>query len=436
MNASQSDLGTLIKTNGSGKKSPIRTILILVAVVVVGVGGWFYWNQQVQARNAISPYITEPVARGDIALTITATGNLEPTNEITVGSELSGTALEVYADTNDAVTKGQILAKLDTTKLQQQRDSLHATLLSANAKVAQAKATLKETQATLARQQELHRLSGGKVPSRADMDTAIASADRATADLEVAEASVKEAEAQVAINKTDLEKSVIKSPIDGIVLTRSIEPGQTVAASFNTPELFIIAEKLEHMKLKVAVAEADIGRVANGQPATFAVDAWPNRTYSAKVTKVAYGSSVTDNVVTYETELVVSNDDLTLRPGMTATTDIHVAESKGTLLIPASALRFNPDTAMASGQQTGQQQTFVQSLMPGPPRSMTAKRPEGDDGKKASNGDGTAHIWILRDGHPEPLTVKIGLSDGRHVEISGEGVTENLPVIIRATATR
>ena len=376
-----------------------------------------------------SPFVTESLKRGDISLTITATGNLEPTNEVTVGSELSGTTLEVYVDTNDRVTKGQPLAKLDTTKLSQQTAASRAAVVSAKAKVAQAEATLKESEADLARQQELHRLSGGKVPSAAELATSVATADRAKADLLSAQAAVGEAEAQVLINESDLSKAVIKSPIDGIVLTRDLEPGQTVAASFTAPELFVIAEKLEHMKLKVAVAEADIGRVATDQHASFTVDAWPSRAYSASVLKVSYGSAVTDNVVTYETELQVANTDLSLRPGMTATADIRVAESKNVFLVPSAALRFDP-AASASQPASAAKKSFVQSLTPMPPRQNSKP---GKTEAPAKSAPGSARIWVLRDGRPEAIPVTIGIADERYTEVSGEGLTEGLPVITRAT---
>jgi HlyD family secretion protein len=285
-----------------------------------------------------------------------------------------------------------------------------------------------ESDATLARQQDLQRLSGGKVPSKLDLDTAVATADRARANRLSAQAAVSQAQAQVLINETDLGKAIVKSPIDGIVLTRSIEPGQTVAASFTAPQLFIIAEKLERMKLEVAVAEADIGRVAKGQPSTFTVDAWPDRAYTASVTVVSYGSAVTQNVVTYETDLEVSNDDLSLRPGMTATADIRVAEAKGVFLVPTAALRFVPAApgALASGAA---KKTFVQSLIPMPTRNRSRPAAAGDG--QTAQGAG-ARIWVLRAGRPESLAVRLGLTDGRDTEISGEGLVEGLVVILRA----
>ncbi len=419
------DLAAAIKGGGTGRNTRWLILAALVAVAL-GAGGWFWWRRVEAAKNQAPPYATAVLQRGDISLTITATGNLFPTNQVVVGSELSGTTLEVYVDFNDHVTKGQPLVKLDTTKLAQETASSRAAVKSAQALVTQAEATVKESAAALARQQELQRISGGKVPAKLDVDTAIAAADRAAANLLSAQAAVGEAQAQVLINESDLGKAIVKSPIDGIVLTRSIEPGQTVAASFTAPQLFIIAEKLERMKLEVAIAEADIGRVAKGQKSTFTVDAWPDRAYTASVTIVADGSAVTNNVVTYEADLDVANDDLSLRPGMTATADILVAESKNVFLVPTAALRFVPATA-AAATAVAAKKSFVQSLIP-----MIGRRNAANKDPVAKPAVADAHVWILRDGQPVSIPVKLGLSDGRDTEIAGAGLTEGLLIILRA----
>jgi HlyD family secretion protein len=413
------DLAKAIQASGSKGHFKRNAILGLI-VIALSLGGW-YWRSRIEkAKQQVPLYVTEPLTRGDVFLTITATGNLEPTNEVTVGSELSGITLEVNADINDRVTKGQQLAKLDTSKLLQQTESNRAAVRAAQARVTLAEATVKESAALLARQQELQRISGGKVPSKA----IIATAERAKADLLNTQAGVGTAEAQVRINENDLGRAIIKSPIDGIVLTRSIEPGQTVAASFTAPQLFVIAEKLERMILKVTIAEADIGRVEKGQKATFTVDAWPDRTYSAVVSVVSYGSAVTQNVVTYEADLDVSNDDLSLRPGMTATADIGVAASQNVFRVPTAALRFNPATAAKTGPA---KKSFVQSLIPMPTRNRS--RPEASD--KDDKAKPAAHLYILRDGKAESIPIKAGLTDGRYTEVSGEGLSEGMLVILR-----
>jgi len=426
------DLGILI---GSTQTThPLRWMLWLAGAAIVLSAAWFVWDRTHEPAAPPSAFVTEPLERGEISLTITATGNLEPTNEVTIGSELSGTVSEVYVDINDRVTKGQSLAKIEVRRLAQQTDSSRAALNSAKAKVNQVQATLQENEASLSRLRELHKLSGGRTPSKADMVTAESSVARAKADLGSAEASVLQAAADVKANENDQAKSMIISPIDGIVLTRSLEPGQTVAASFTAPELFIIAENLEHMKLKVAVAEADIGRVEKGQEATFTVDAWPDRSYTATVTKVSFGSAVTDNVVTYETELEVSNKDLSLRPGMTATADIRVAEREEVLVVSNAALRFTPPSASPDADKGGEKKSFVQSLIPRPSRRGGGGGPggRGDEAPVPKKTTGQARIWVLRDGRPVAMTVSTGLTDGRHTEITGEGVTEGLAIITRA----
>lgn len=425
------DLATIVQSAAPGPGSKRRVVLIGLAIVVVAVAAYLWFGGRRDSAQSLS-FATQPLSRGNISLAITATGNLEPTNEITVGSELSGLVLEVYVDTNDHVTVGQPLAKLDTTKLAQQIASSRANLQVAQASVAQAEATELETANTLARLEDLRVRSNGQLPSRTEFDAATAAHDRASANLLSSRANVAQAEASLRINENDLSKAVIKSPIEGIVLARDVEPGQTVAASFTAPELFVIAENLEHMKLMVTVAEADIGRLRAGQPARFTVDAWPGRTYEAAVIKVAYGSSVTNNVVTYETELQVTNADLSLRPGMTATADIDVATSRSVFLVPSAALRFEPPTPAAAGGTVAAapESTFLQSLSP-----MPRRRPSSGAPGVANSAPAGKRIWILRDGQPVSIDVTVGLDDGRQVEVSAPELSEGLPVILRTTTT-
>jgi HlyD family secretion protein len=352
---------------------------------------------------------------------------------VTIGSEISGLIKEVMVDSNDRVQKNMELAKVDTTKLNQTADRFRATLAAANARVTLAQATLDENNATLARREELHTLSGGQTPSKADMLAIKATVARSKAEVDSANASVSEAQASLRTTETDIAKAVIRSPVTGIVLTRKVEPGQTVAAQFTAPELFIIAEKLEVMKLKVAVSEADIGRVKEGQEATFTVDTYPDRTFKAKVMKVSFGSQVLNNVVTYDTELEVPNEDGSLRPGMTATAEITVGGPKGVLLVPNTALRFDPERAAsaATGPSGGPQRTFVQSLTPGPGRrgfSQSPRRGEGDGGSSREH----PRVFVMKDGKPIPLPVKPGTTDGKNTEISGEGITEGMEVVVSA----
>lgn len=423
----------------SGKSRPVRKWLITTTALALCGGGVWFWFTRNQNDVVKPEYVTEPAKLGRIALIVTAAGNLAPTNQVIVGSELSGTAQEVYVDTNDMVKKGQPLAKLDTSKLNQQTERSRAALLVAKARVLQAEATLAESKAALARQEELHELSGGKTPSRATMETSRATVSRAEADLESSKASVAGAEAEVRSFERDLEKAIIRSPVDGIVLARSIEVGQTVAASFTAPTLFTIAEDLKKMELQVSVSEADIGRVEAGQTATFSVDAWPTRSYTAIVKKVAFGSAnnqstsgsnanttaASTGVVNYSTELEVANDDLSLRPGMTATVDIAIVEKTNILVVPNSALRFDPVAAAAIGKPDDTKRTLVQSLSPGGGRRWRGAPPP-----KPGSASTEPHVWSLKDGEPVEIKVKPGITDGRVTEITGDAIAPDTPVII------
>jgi HlyD family secretion protein len=402
----------------------------LLPALVLVAGALLYWHfSRKDGRENEPVFKTENIVRGDIDLIVTATGNLTPTNQVTIGSELSGTVSEVLVDINDTVKKDQPIAQLDTAKLTQQTERNRAILLSAEARVTLAMATLTENTASLARYQDLLELSEGKTPSKAQMDTAQAAVDRSKAELESAKAAVNEAQANLRAIERDLSKSIIRSPVDGIVLSRTVEVGQTVAASFTAPVLFVIAEDLRKMDLVVTVAEADIGRVAAGQKASFTVDAWPTRTYHATVQRVAYGSVITNNVVTYNVELGVENSDLSLRPGMTATADISVARATQVLHVPNAALRFDPESVLEFLKKTDPKRTLVQALSPGGGRrwsqSPTIQKP--DERSKATS------VWFLRDGVPVECPVSVGLTNGRITEVSGEGLREGLPVIISAS---
>ena len=397
--------------------------LVLVACALL------YWHFGRKGDGDKEPiFKTENIVRGDVDLIVTATGNLAPTNQVTIGSELSGTIAEVLVDINDVVKKDQPLAQLDTAKLTQQTERNRAILLSAEARVTLAMATLTENTAALARYEDLLRLSEGKTPSKAQMDTAQAAVDRSKAELESAKAAVNEAQANLRAIERDLSKSIIRSPVDGIVLSRTVEVGQTVAASFTAPVLFVIAEDLRKMDLVVTVAESDIGRVAAGQHASFTVDAWPTRTYQATVQRVAYGSVITNNVVTYNVELGVENGDLSLRPGMTATADIAVARAIKVLHVPNAALRFDPESVLEFLKKTDPKRTLVQALSPGGGRRWS----QSPTIKKSADRGKTTSVWLLRDGEPIECPVTVGLTDGRITEVSGEGLHEGQPVIISA----
>ncbi len=343
----------------------------VLLLVLAGAGLW-YWQVR-KTSNAAPTYTTQAVARGNLTLTVTANGTLQPTRAISIGSELSGTVLKVNVDVNDKIKKGQVLVELDTAKLRDQILRSRASLAAANARVAQAVATVKEARASLGRFEEVSRLSGGKVPSKAELDGSRAALDRAIADEASARANVSDAQAALSTDEINQGKASIRAPSDGVVLTRNVDPGNAVAASLQAVTLFTVAEDLTQLRLQVYVDEADVGSVAAGQKATFTVSAHPGRKYPATITRVAFGSTITDNVVTYLTHLDVDNTDLSLRPGMTATATITATQRNDVLLVPNAALRFSPADPNASAGPPAASGGIVSSLVPRMPR--TARRP-------------------------------------------------------------
>jgi HlyD family secretion protein len=402
------------KSGGSRWK---RWLLIVLAVAVL-IAGYTLFQQQ---ETNIPQYLTQPVKRGDLTVEVTATGTLAPTNQVDVGIEVSGTIKEVLVDYNDKVKVGQPLALLDPTKLEAQLRQSTAALDAARAKVQQAEATVQESKNQLARLENVKKMSGGKVPSKLELDSAQATYNRAKADLASARASVVQNEAIQNAYRTDLSKTVVRSPINGIVLNRNVEPGQTIAATFQAPVLFTLAEDLTQMELQVDVDEADVGQVHVGQPARFTVDAYPDRNFDAKVTQVRYGSQTVSGVVTYKTILKVDNRDLLLRPGMTATAHIMVNEDKNVLLVPNAALRFSPPvttTAKSGG-------SLISNLMPRPPRSSqnAAQPPTGKEQR----------VWVLKDGKPEPVNVVTGQTNGIMTAITESALQPGTPLIVDMT---
>lgn len=364
-------------------------------------------------------YKTQEVQRGGLTVIVTATGTLEATNQVDVSSELSGIIKSVEADYNSKVQVGQPLAKLDTTKLEAQVTQSKAALESARAKVLQAQATVKESRSKLAQLQKVRELSNNKVPSQTEIDAAEAALERALADVASARASVSQSQATLDANQTDLSKAVIRSPVNGIVLTRSVEPGQTVAATLNPPVLFTLAEDLTKMELIVNVDEADVGHIQEGQTATFSVAAYPNRTFEAHIVQARFGSTTTSGVVTYETVLKVDNTDLALRPGMTATADIVVKKIENALLVPSAALRFTPPVREEKKPSTG----LLAKILPRPPGPKTQRR-EDTSGRKEQR------VWTLRDEQPSAIPVKIGATNGSLTEVLAGEIQPGLAVIV------
>lgn len=378
-------------------------ILILVALLVAAGIARFQTNS-----NPPLQFKTVTVELGNLTVTVTATGQLQPVNEVEVGTEVSGTVKSVEVDYNSVVKTGQVLARLDTAKLEGEVAQSQAALELAQAKLMDAEATVEESQKALKRLQQMQTSSSGKLSSQQDLDKAEATLKRAQASKVSAKAQIAEAQAKLKVDDSNLTKAVIRSPIEGIVLERRVEPGQTVAASLQAPILFQLAEDLTQMVLHVNVDEADVGQVKEGQTATFSVDAYPARKYQAKITQVRYAAKVENNVVTYETLLAVANTDLSLRPGMTATAEIVVKRVENALLVANAALRFIPPRRdQTSSKDSG---GLVGMLWPRV-SNRPAKPPAADDTSKQPQ------VWSLQAGLPTPILVTVGVSDGRLTEI-------------------
>ena len=316
------------------------------AVLIAMLGGGIYFLQR-ETPVQLVEYVTQPLTRGELQVTVTATGTLQPTKQVTIGSEVSGIIENVFVDFNDKVIVGQTMAQLDTHTLEARLTSARASVQSAEAAVAGA------------------------------------------------EAQVTSAEAALNESETSLAKAVIRSPIDGIIISREVDPGQTMASSFQTPVMFIVAEDLAHMVLNLDIDEADIGQVREGQEATFRVDAYPRKEFTAKIISVRFNPLKVNNIVTYETVLSVSNPELLLRPGMTATAKILIEETTEVLLVPNRSLRFLP--------------------------------PEERVAQLAAEGD---NVWVLENGQPRPVPVAIGLSDGEFTEIKSDSLSADAVLII------
>ncbi len=363
-------------------------------------------------------YVTEPVTRSDLHVTVTATGSIQPTSQVEVSSELSGTIRRVFVDYNSMVKAGQVVAELDTDKFMANLDSSRAKLNAAKASVATAEVTVGEMTREYARKKTL---AAAKYVSPQDLETAKAIYDRAVAALISAKAEVGVAAADVTLNESNLNKTRILSPIDGIVLKRNVDPGQTVAASFQAPVLFTIAEDLRRMEVQVDVDEADVGKVQEGQLASFSVDAYPDRRFPAVIRELRYASETVQGVVTYKAVLTVENAEMLLRPGMTATAEIGVQDVTGALLVSNAALRFTPPA-----QPVAQSGGLLKRLMPGMPQFRPASQREAGGPSRA--------VWMLRDGVPVAVPVTVGASDGKRTEILQGEIGEGSAVIVDTAA--
>jgi HlyD family secretion protein len=409
-----------------------RWVIIIVALVVI-IGGIWIWKDAHKNADEKTPYRLGVADRGTVETVVTATGTVSAVTTVQVGTQVSGTILNLYVDFNSPVHKGEIIARLDPTSLQ-------TTVKQSQASLDQAKAQLAQAQRDLDRTKDLY---DKKLAAQSDYDTALTAVDVAKANVESAEANLDRA-------KINLAYSVIASPTDGTVISRNVDVGQTVAASLQAPTLFTIAQDLRQMQVEADIDEADIGGLKEGMDATFTVDAFPDEPFHGTIKQIRYASATTQGVVTYPVIISVSNPDLKLRPGMTANVSIITAQRDDVLRVPAIAARFRPpnapeqpmreravsDTTQAQrqrgqgggiggghgGQGHGQWQGHGQG--------------QGQDSTGTKNGGAErrarrATLWVKGpDGKPQPHMVTIGLNDGNHVEIVSGDISAGDSVIV------
>lgn len=450
-------------------------IVVLLLLILLGAGGFYWFNANSRGQS----YRTTPVERGELLSTISATGTLNAVVTVQVGTQVSGTIQQLLVDFNSPVKKGMLIARIDPAtfeaKVNQARADLEnsrASVLNQRAAVAKARADLVNAKANVVRQEVALRDAKIKLDSRVrlfgeggisqeERDSAQAAYDSAVAQLEAsqanvnsaqaalevtqaqlaaAEAQVRQKQASLDLAQVDLRNTLIRAPVDGVVVSRNVDVGQTVAASLQAPTLFLIAQDLTKMQVDTNVDEADIGRVALEQETTFTVDSYPGQTFRGRVMQIRQAPQVVQNVVTYNTVVAVANPDLRLKPGMTANVKLLVARRENALLVPNAAFRVRLDgvvggsgdqrAATATGQGSGAAGGGGSSASAAGPRAGAGTGGGVGRGSEARQGDASRQrLYVLADGKPIERQVKIGLSDGQRTEIL-EGVNEGDAVIL------
>ena len=399
----------------------------LVVLVALGVVGYRYKWGKTAAK--VMEYQTKPAKLMDLRRTVTATGTLKGVDSVEVGAQVSGRVARVLVKFNDRVKQGQVLAEIDPDQLASRVDQSKAQVQAADASLRLAKATAAQAKAQHARVAELNRKG---LASDKDLEAAAADAERAEASVASAQAQATLARASLKDAKTSLSYSTIVAPIDGIVLDRAVEPGQTVAASLQAPVLFTLARDLTQLELRVDVDEADVGGVKEGQKATFVVDAWPDKKFQSEVLSVRNLPTAGQTVVTYQAVLSVDNDELLLRPGMTATATITTSETKGTLVVANAGLRFTPPATASSGAgKSGGGSIPFLGGMPGRPPGDRRSAPADSAAVPAGGSKGV--VWLLQDGRPQRVLVETGGTDGEWTAVKpGTAVAAGSLVIVDA----
>jgi HlyD family secretion protein len=381
-------------------------VILTVVLLVSGIAGFFYMK-----RTPEISYKTAKIERGTIISNVAATGNLSAVTTVQVGTQVSGTIQKLYVDYNSRVKKGQAIAEIDPSLFNASVEQSQGNFLNAEANLLKAKVTVADAERTFSRNRKL--LADGII-SQGDYDVAETAYQSAKAGLKAAEGSVAQTRGSLMQSKTNLRYSVIRSPVDGVVISRAVDVGQTVAASFQTPTLFTIAQDLTKMQIEVSVDEADISRIKMDQNATFTVDSYPEQSFKGKVVQIRNAPVITQNLVTYVTVVNVDNTDLKLKPGMTANVSIEVARKDDALKLPPAALRFKPKSKTEQPKQA---------------KEAGASR-EGGGKPGGRKGTGGQKVYILKDNAPVAVPIKTGIANNSSIELLESSLKEGDEVIV------
>jgi HlyD family secretion protein len=399
-----------------------RIFSLVIAILVLAATGYGFWRWGNSPKE--SPYVTVPAQRGSVTQVVSSTGTLQAVVTVLVGSQISGTIDKLFADFNTKVKAGQVVAQLNQDKFKAAVDQARANLLAAESNLAKAKVSVVDAQRTLERNRELRKRD---LMPQSELDAAQTAYDAALAQLEVNKAQSAQAQAGLNQAMVDLNNTVIRSPVDGIVISRNVDVGQTVAASLQAPTLFTIANDLAKMEVHTNVDEADVGNVTEGQEVTFTVDAFPARRFRGRVHQVRNAPTVVQNVVTYDAVVRIDNKELLLKPGMTANVQFLVNRQENVLTIPNMAIRFKPPDQKNEAQELLRQEQSRAAPTVGAKR--TSRSPGGAGGAEGRGGRRIS-IYLLRNGKAEPVEVQLGITDGSKTEVREGELKENDPVII------
>jgi HlyD family secretion protein len=404
----------------------LMVVVVAVIVVVTASAAAFYRSSGTDKDPGLTTVV---VSRGSVVETVEATGKLQAVTTVEVGTQVSGTIKSLHADYNTQVRKGQVIAQLEPSLFETQVEQARATLQRNQADVEAARVQVEDTQMKLRRAQEL---SAKQLIPATDLETAQANARQAEASLKAAQAQLVQGRASLRNNEVNLGHTTITAPIDGIVISRNVDVGQTVAASMSAPTLFVLAQDLKQMQVNASVDESDIGRIRTGQHVTFRVDAYPDETFNGTVRQVRLEPVVDQNVVSYVTVVDVPNPELKLKPGMTANVTIEIARADDVLRVPNAALRFRPTTEVftALGQQAPAGR---------PPASAGGAARRRGNGLSTSLGAGQgggSHVWTLTDGRLQRVRVDVGINDGTSTAITGGELREGAQIVTGVAAAQ